>query len=418
MNELQVQLRPVSALVPNAKNARTHSDDQVSQIARSIEEFGWTNPILVDCDNVIIAGHARLLAAKKLKLLEVPVIVLGHLTDAQRRALVIADNQLALGAGWDEEMLRVELRVLQAEDYDLDTLGFGESELADLLADDGDYTGHADEDAVPETAEIAISTPGDLWILGDHRVLCGDSTQRESIEKVMGGSLADMVFCDPPYGVAYGSSAPTKREREKRKITNDDLGDVAFGEFLRKACANLLSVTKGAVYISMSSSELHTLQKAFTAAGGHWSTFVIWAKDRFTLGRSDYQRQYEPLLYGWREGTDHFWCGARDQGDIWFVNKPRANVLHPTQKPVELIERAIKNSSKSRDIVLDPFGGSGTTLIACEKHGREARLVELEPKYVDVIVRRWEQYTERKATLAEDGREFDQVAEDRAAVSK
>lgn len=237
-------MRPVSALVPYAKNARTHSDEQVSQIARSIEEFGWTNPILVDRDNVIIAGHARLLAAKKLKLLEVPVIVLGHLTDAQVRALVIADNQLALGAGWDEEMLRVELRVLQAEDYDFDLIGFGESELAELLADDADYAGHADEDAVPEVPEVAISMPGDLWILGDHRVLCGDSTQMESIEKVMDGSLADMVFCDPPYGVAYGSSAPTKRERERRKIVNDDLGDVAFGEFLRKACVNLLSVTR------------------------------------------------------------------------------------------------------------------------------------------------------------------------------
>ena len=233
-------------------------------------------------------------------------------------------------------------------------------------------------------------------------------------QKVMDGGLADMVFCDPPYGVAYGSSAPTRREREKKRITNDDLGDAAFGEFLRKASTNLLSVTKGAVYICMSSSELHTLQKAFTAAGGHWSTFVIWAKNRFTLGRSDYQRQYEPMLYGWREGTDHFWCGARDQGDVWFVNKPQANVLHPTQKPVELVERAIRNSSKSRDTVLDPFCGSGTTLIACEKHGRQARLVELEPKYVDVVVRRWEQYTDRKATLADDGREIEQVAEDRA----
>jgi DNA modification methylase len=286
-----------------------------------------------------------------------------------------------------------------------------------LLANDGDYAGHTDEDAVPETPEVAISVPGDLWILGDHRLFCGDATQLKSIEKVMDGGLADMVFCDPPYGVAYGSSAPTRREREKRRIMNDDLGDVAFGEFLRKASTNLLSVTKGAVYICMSSSELHTLQAAFTAAGGHWSTFVIWAKNRFTLGRSDYQRQYEPMLYGWREGTDHFWCGARDQGDVWFVNKPQANVLHPTQKPVELVERAIRNSSKSRDTVLDPFGGSGTTLIACEKHGRQARLVELEPKYVDVVVRRWEQYTDRKATLAENGREFEQVGEDRAAVA-
>jgi DNA modification methylase len=417
MYELQVRLCPVEQLVPDPKNARTHSEEQIAQIVASIQEFGWTNPILVGPDYVIIAGHARWAAAKKLRMTEVPIIVLRHLTEAQRRALVIADNQLALNAGWDTDLLRVELRALQAEDFDLDLVGFGETELAELLANDEDYAGHADEDAVPEISEIVVSVTGDLWILGDHRVYCGDATQMESIEKVMDGGLADMVFCDPPYGVAYGSSAPTRREREKRRIANDDLGDVAFGEFLRKASANLLSVTKGAVYICMSSSELHTLQKSFTAAGGHWSTFVIWAKDRFTLGRSDYQRQYEPMLYGWREGTDHFWCGARDQGDVWFVNKPQANVLHPTQKPVELVERAIRNSSKSRDTVLDCFGGSGTTLIACEKHGRQARLVELEPKYVDTIVRRWEQYTERKATLADTGREFEQVAEDRAAVA-
>ena len=361
MNELQVRLCPVDQLVLYQKNARTHSEEQIAQIAASIQEFGWTNPILVGPDYVVIAGHARLAAAKRLRLIEVPVIVLGHLTEKQRRALVIADNQLALNAGWDEDLLRVELRALQAEEFDLDLVGFGESELAELLASDEEYAGHADEDAVPETSEIAISVPGDLWILGDHRVYCGDSTQMASIEKVMGGGLADMVFCDPPYGVAYGSSARTRREREKKRIANDDLGDAAFGEFLRKASVNLLSVTKGAVYICMSSSELHTLQKAFAAAGGHWSTFVIWAKDRFTLGRSDYQRQYEPILYGWRQGIDHFWCGARNQGDVWFVNKPQANVLHPTQKPVELVERAIRNNSKSRDTGLDPFGGSGIT---------------------------------------------------------
>ncbi len=221
---------------------------------------------------------------------------------------------------------------------------------------------------MPETPEIAVSVPGDLWILGDHRVYCGDATQLEAIEKVMGGGLADMVFCDPPYGVAYGSSradqAGTRKasDHERRpgrrsvwRVPAQGQRQPSFGHQGRR------------LHLHVEFSELHTLQKAFTAAGGHWSTFVIWAKDRFTLGRSDYQRQYEPMLYGWREGTDHFWCGARDQGDVWFVNKPQANVLHPTQKPVELVERAIRNSSKSRDTVLDPFGGSGTTLIACEK---------------------------------------------------
>ncbi len=416
MHDIQVRMCPIDTLVAYQNNARTHSAAQISQVAASIEEFGWTNPILVGADNVIIAGHARLAAANRLRMREVPVIVLAHLTAAQQRALVIADNQLALGAGWDEEMLRVELKALEAEDFDLGLMGFGDDELAELLASDEDYDGHSDEDAVPEITETPVSQPGDLWILGDHRVYCGDATHISALEALMDGGLADMVFCDPPYGVAYGSSAPTKREREKRKIANDDLGDIEFGEFLRKSCANLLAVTKGGIYICMSSSELHTLQQAFTASGGHWSTFVIWAKDRFTLGRSDYQRQYEPILYGWPEGTDHFWCGARDQGDVWFVKKPLANTLHPTQKPVELVERAIRNSSKSRDTVLDPFGGSGTTLIACEKAGRQARLLELEPKYIDTIVHRWEQYSERKAVLAEDGREFSAVAADRAAV--
>jgi len=414
MNEIHVRLYPIDQLVPYPKNARTHSEEQINQIAASIQAFGWTNPILVGPDNVVIAGHARLAAAKKLRLTEVPVIVLGHLSDAQRRALVIADNQFALGAGWDEAMLRVELQALQAEDFDLDLVGFGEAELAELLANDG-YGGHTDEDAVPEIVETPVSIPGDLWLLGDHRVLCGDATQMDSIEKVMGGGLADMVFCDPPYNVDY-QGGPERHSRKRKAIANDDLGS-AFGAFLSRACTNLLAVTKGSIYICMSSSELHTLQKAFTEAGGHWSTFVIWAKNRFTLGRADYQRQYEPILYGWREGTDHFWCGDRDQGDVWFVNKPQANVLHPTQKLVELVERAIRNSSEGRDTVVDAFGGSGSTLIACEKTGRHARVIELEPKYVDTIVRRWEQYTERKATLAEGGREFEQVAEERAAVA-
>ena len=188
------------------------------------------------------------------------------------------------------------------------------------------------------------------------------------------------------------------RGKTHRKIANDNLG-ADFERFLYDACVNILAVTKGAVYICMSSSELHTLEKAFREAGGHWSTFVIWAKNTFTMGRSDYQRQYEPILYGWKEGTDHFWCGARDQGDVWFVKKPVANDLHPTMKPVELVERAVRNSSKGRDTVLDPFGGSGTTLIACEKAGRQARLIELEPKYCDVIIRRWEEFTGRQATL-------------------
>jgi DNA modification methylase len=226
-----------------------------------------------------------------------------------------------------------------------------------------------------------------------------------------------MVFTDPPYNVNYGATMKDKLRKSGRKIANDNLGD-GFEEFLTVACLNLLTVTKGAIYICMSSSELHTLERAFREAGGHWSTFVIWAKNTFTMGRSDYQRQYEPILYGWKEGTDHFWCGARDQGDVWFIKKPHVNDLHPTMKPVELVERAVRNSSKGRDTVLDPFGGSGTTLIACEKAGRQARVIELEPKYCDVIIRRWQEFAGKEAVLADGGQSFQEISAERQGVGR
>jgi DNA modification methylase len=415
--DLQIQRWPLDRLIPYARNPRTHTEEQVAQIAASIAEFGFVNPVLVGADGVIIAGHARVMAARKLGLSEVPVIVLDHLSQAQRRALVIADNRLAQNAGWDEEMLRVELEALREDDFSLDRLGFEDAEIEALLAEsDEAVTGNTDDDAVPETLETAVTVPGDLWNLGDHRLLCGDATLMTDVEKVLAGGLADMVFSDPPYNVNYGATMKDKLRGKKRKIANDDLGD-GFESFLRDACTNILAVTKGAIYICMSSSELHTLHRAFTESGGHWSTFLIWAKNTFTMGRSDYQRQYEPILYGWKEGTDHYWCGARDQGDVWFVKKPLANDLHPTMKPVELVERAIRNSSKSRDTVLDPFAGSGSTLVACEKTGRQARLIELEPKYCDVIIRRFEEFSGKRAVLESDGRGFDEIALERGAVA-
>ena len=413
MTDLQVVRWPVEKLIPYARNARTHSDEQVAQIAASIAEFGWTNPILAGADGIVIAGHARLQAARKLGLTEVPVIVLDHLSETQRRALVLADNRLALNAGWDEEMLRVELESIREDGFELDVVGFTDDELADLLREPEQVVaGQTDEDSVPETPETAVTVPGDVWILGQHRLLCGDATKSEDVQKLLAGGLADMVFTDPPYNVNYGATMKDKLRGKKRKIANDNLGQ-GFEQFLRDACLNMLTVTKGAIYICMSSSELHTLNQAFTASGGHWSTFVIWAKNTFTMGRSDYQRQYEPILYGWKEGTDHYWCGARDQGDVWLVKKPVRNDLHPTCKPVELIERALHNSSKTRDTVLDSFGGSGSTLIACEKTGRQARLIELEPTYCDVIVRRWQEHTGREATLETDGRTLREVARER-----
>ena len=414
---LQIEHWLLERLIPYARNPRTHTEEQVAQIAASIAEFGFVNPVLVGADGVIIAGHARVMAARKLGLTEAPVIVLDHLTPTQRRALVIADNRLAQNAGWDEEMLRVELEALREDDFHLDLLGFEDAEIEALLAQpETESAGFTEEDAVSETPEAAVTVPGDLWILGDHRLLCGDATVMTDVDKVLAGGLADMTWSDLPYNVNYGQTMKDKLRGKKRTILNDNLGS-RFEPFLVSACTNILAVTKGAIYICMSSSELHTLYRAFTESGGHWSTFLIWAKNTFTMGRSDYQRQYEPILYGWKEATAHYWCGARDQGDVWFVKKPIKNELHPTQKPVELIERAIRNSSKSRDTVLDPFAGSGSTLIACEKTGRQARLIELEPKYCDVIIRRFEEFSGKHAVLESDGRGFDEVALERRTVA-
>lgn len=414
MTNLHIEYRPVESLVPYINNARTHSDEQVAQIAASMIEFGWTSPLLVDGHNGLIAGHGRLLAARKLGMDTVPVIELAHLSPTQKRAYILADNRLAENAGWDKELLTLELTDLISTGFDLDLLGFSSDELNELLSS-GDQTGLTDEDAVPEPTENPISRLADVWLMGNHRLLCGDATEAESYKLLLGSELADMTFCDPPYGVNYANNAKDKLRGKHRPILNDNLGN-EFGPFLEAACSNILLVTKGAVYIAMSSSELDTLQAAFRTAGGKWSTFIIWAKNTFTLGRSDYQRQYEPILYGWREGADHFWCGARDQGDVWQINKPIKNDLHPTMKPVELVERAILNSSKSRDIVLDPFGGSGTTLIAAEKSGRQARLMELDPKYVDVMVRRWESFTGKQAILAGCEQTFVEIASERQEI--
>ena len=415
MEALQIALRPLGELIPYARNPRTHSDAQVAQIAASIREFGWTVPVLVDGANGIIAGHGRVLAARKLGLDRVPVIELAHMSEAQKRAYVVADNRLALNAGWDEALLRLELADLSELGFDIGLIGFGEGELERLLSGEG-KVGLTEDDEAPALPQHAITQRGDLWVLGEHRLLCGDATVLADVERVLEGGLADMAFTDPPYNVDYGSSAKDKLRGNRRKIPNDDLG-TGFEAFLHDACANILAVTKGAVYVCMSSSELHTLQKAFTAAGGKWSTFVIWAKHAFTLGRADYQRQYEPMLYGWKEGSDHYWCGARDQGDLWHYDKPARNDLHPTMKPVALVERAVRNSSKSRDIVLDPFAGSGSTLIACAKSERQARLVELDPRYCDVTVRRWQAWTGEVATLEGDGRSFEEVAAAHAAAA-
>ena len=408
--DLKIELRQVAALIPYIRNAKQHSDAQVAQIAASITEFGWGAPILVDGQNNVIAGHGRLLAARKLGMTEVPVVPMAHLTDIQRRALILADNKIGENASWDDELLGLELAELKDGGFDLGITGFSPDEWDALIAGDASTDGLTDEDQVPEVTENPISRAGDVWLLGDHKVLCGDATKAEDYKTLLGDELVDMTFTDPPYNVNYANTAKDKMRGKNRPILNDNMGD-GFGAFLLAACQNILNVTKGAVYIAMSSSELDTLQSAFRAAGGKWSTFVIWAKNTFTRGRADYQRQYEPILYGWRDGAEHYWCGARDQGDVWQIKKPHKNDLHPTMKPVELVERAVRNSSKTRDLVLDPFGGSGSSLIACEKSGRRARLIELDPKYVDVIVKRWQDFTGGEATRAGDGAQFNALAD-------
>ena len=410
---------PIDKLLPYVRNARQHSDEQIAQIAASIAEFGFVNPILTGADGVLVAGHGRLAAARKLGLATVPVVVLDHLTPTQRRALVLADNRLAELATWDDALLRIELEALQDDGFDLDLTGFDADALAELLADEEpQIEGRTEDDAIPEMPEEPVSRSGDVWRLGPHRLVCGDATTAEAYARLFpDGERADMVFTDPPYNVNYANSAKDKLRGKHRPILNDALGE-GFYDFLYDALALIMAHTRGAIYVAMSSSELDTLQAAFRAAGGHWSTFIIWAKNTFTLGRSDYQRQYEPILYGWPEGATRHWCGDRDQGDVWQIKKPQKNDLHPTMKPVDLVERAIRNSSRPGDVVLDPFGGSGTTLIAAEKAGRVARLIELDPKYADVIVRRWQDWTGQQATREADGLAFDQAASDSSAIAQ
>ena len=408
MNEIKFEHWPTSRLLPYARNPRKN-DHVVDQMAAAITEFGFRIPIIAKSTGEVVDGHLRLKAALRLGLETVPVILADDLTPAQIKAFRILANRSATWADWDEDLLRLELEELKLDDFDLALTGFDADELLEIMA--GEETtseGNTDEDAAPEVPETPVSKPGDVWIMGQHRLLCGDATDPASYDTLLGTERVAMIFQDPPYNVDYANTAKDKLRGTNRPILNDNLGD-GFQDFLLAAFKPALARCNGAVYVAMSSSELDTLQAAFRAAGGKWSTFIIWAKNTFTLGRSDYQRQYEPILYGWPEGATRHWCGDRDQGDVWHFNKPRVNDLHPTMKPVELVERAIRNSSRPGDVVLDPFGGSGTTLIAAEKSGRQARLIELDPKYVDVIVRRWQSYAGAQAVREADGVKFDDL---------
>ena len=398
----KIETRFVADLIPYAANSRTHSDAQVAQIAASIKEFGWTNPILIDDDNTIIAGHGRLLAARKLGMEEVPAIILDHLTKAQQRALVIADNQLALNAGWDMNMLKAEIEDLNLENFDINLLGFDEKFLDGLLEPEP-TAGLTDEDAVPEVPEIPKTVPGDVWVLGNHRLMCGDSTSIDALAKLTEGNLVDMWLTDPPYNVAYEGGT-----KEKLTIQNDSMGDDDFRQFLRDSYTAADSVMKpGAVfYIWHADSEGYNFRGAAKDTGWQVRQCLIWKKSSLVMGRQDYHWMHEPCLYGWKEGAAHLWATDRKQTTILEFNKPSRNGEHPTMKPVELFEYQLLNNTKGADIVLDSFGGSGTTIIAAEKHGRYARLMELDPKYCDVIIKRWQEFTGKEAIHAETGETF------------
>ena len=410
LNDLKLEHWPTSWLIPYARNPRKN-DHAVEQMASAISEFGFRIPIIAKSTGEVCDGHMRLKAALRLGLEQVPVILADDLTETQIKAFRILANRSATWADWDEDLLRLELEELEEADFDLALTGFDADELLEIMAGEETTTeGNTDEDAAPDVPETPVSKPGDVWVMGQHRLLCGDSTDAASYDTLLGNERVAMIFQDPPYNVDYANTPKDKLRGTHRPILNDNLGD-GFQDFLLAAFKPALARCDGAIYVAMSSSELDSLQSAFRAAGGKWSTFIIWAKNTFTLGRSDYQRQYEPILYGWPEGASRHWCGDRDQSDVWQIKKPHKNDLHPTMKPVELVERAIRNSSRPGDVVMDPFGGSGTTLIAAEKSGRQARLIELDPKYVDVIVRRWQDYAGAQAIRESDGVAFDALSE-------
>jgi len=399
----------VGKLVPYARNSRTHSPQQVDKIAASIREFGFLNPIIVDGENGIIAGHGRVMAAQKLGLADLPVIEASHLTEAQRRAYVIADNRLALDAGWDNDLLKVELQDLDSQGFDLTLTGFELGEIGDLLAEPAE--GLTDDDAVPDVPAVPVTVEGDVWLLGRHRLMCGDSTSIDHLEKLCDGQLVDMWLTDPPYNVAYEGGT-----KEKLTIKNDSMGDDQFRLFLRDAYVAADAVMKaGAVfYIWHADLEGYNFRGAAKDAGWTVRQCLIWKKSSLVMGRQDYHWMHEPCLYGWKDGAAHLWAADRKQTTILQFDKPSRNGEHPTMKPVELFEYQMLNNTKGSDLVLDSFAGSGTTAIACEKHGRNARLMELDPKYCDVIVKRWQEFTGQQATLEATGETFETVSGGRA----
>jgi DNA modification methylase len=414
---LAVEWWPVDRPIPYEGNPRVISEAAVEKVALSISEYGWRQPIVVDEADVIIAGHTRLRAAQKLGLETVPVHVATGLTQAQVKGLRLMDNRAAEESGWDDSLLVAELDELLALDFDLAYAGF-EEDLGELFAS-GEALGLAghgadDGDELPAAEAFPVSRPGDLWVCGPHRVLCGNATVAEDVATLLGSETAAMCVTDPPFNVAIGKDSNPKH-RQRRGLVNDDLPATDFAQFLERLAQLLAERVAGDVYCFRGASEWPALDGAMRAAGLHHSATIIWVKDAFVLGRSKYHRRYEPIWYGWRASATSSYAAGRDQDDVWEFARPRKSEEHPTMKPVPLVRRAIVNSSGEGDLVFDPFLGSGTTMVACDHTNRACRGIDIDPAYVDVAVRRWQQLSGEHARLHGDGRTFEVVAAERQA---
>jgi DNA modification methylase len=384
----------IDKLVPYARNARTHGKEQILQLRSSLREFGFVNPVIVDKDLNIIAGHGRVLAAKAEGLTEIPCVFVEHLTEAQKKAYILADNRLALNAGWDEELLALEFADLKELGFDLEMTGFGADEIEKLFADSGGGVKDDEFDLTAALEQAAFVLPGDVWTLGRHRLVCGDATNADTVKLLMDGRKANLVLTDPPYNVDFKGSSGLK-------IKNDSMKADQFYSFLLSSFQNLADNLEsgGSAYIFHADTEGENFRRAFREAGFHLSGTCIWAKDSFVMGRSPYQWQHEPILYGWLKTGTHKWYAGRAEATIWNFPKPKRNNDHPTSKPLDLLAYPIKNSSQANGIVLDTFGGSGSTLIACEQADRICNMLELDGKYASVILRR---YAEFKQNGGED----------------
>ena len=378
-----MQLVSVDKLIPYANNARTHSTEQINKLRSSLREFGFINPVIIDRNYGVIAGHGRIIAAKAEGLTEIPCVFADHLTEAQKKAYIIADNRMAMDAGWDEEILRVEIEALQAEAFDLALTGFDEKELSDLFKTESDVQDD-DHDLSAALEKAAFVEKGDVWVLGRHRLVCGDATDPNDVELLMDGKKANLIITDPPYGVSFKSSSGLT-------IKNDSMKDNEFYDFLLKSFFNMAAHLEsgGAAYIFHADTEGLNFRKAFIDAGFHLAGCCIWVKDSLVLGRSDYQWQHEPVLYGFLQNGKHPWYSDRKQTTIWNFAKPKRNANHPTSKPLDLLSYPIGNSSQENAIVIDTFGGSGSTLMACEQMNRSCYTMELDEKYASVILRRY-----------------------------